>query len=248
MEDWIIKPRVLITRARDDAGQVFAAFKDRLEPVYYPVFTITPDWDKDKLDGFIADLDKYNWIFFTSKNSVRILLEILKERNVKISERTRIAAVGHKTAELVESYGLKISLVPHHENAVGLLAAFQSCGCHRGPQYIALPQGDAAPPTLKNGLTRYANRVKCIILYKTEPTDPGELHAVDMKNIDYFIFTSPLSVRFFKDIHNNIADSVWIAAIGEPTAEALKEHFREPDFIPEKADLNEIVEKIKERL
>jgi uroporphyrinogen-III synthase len=242
------KPKILITRSEKDAEQLFGQYADIIEPVYYPVFDIIPAYDQGELEEFLKEMDNFHWIFFTSKNSVRILLDIMKERNITINQRTRIGTVGHKTAEMVKTYGFSVSLVPYHEDAVGLLAAFQSCGCHKGPQYIGLPQGEAATPALKNGLVRYGNKVRHLILYKTVPTENDTLPAIHIEELKGLIFTSPLSVKFFKDIHETIPESTWLAVIGQPTREALIEHYREPDFVPERADLGEIVNKFKENI
>ncbi|MBN2225811.1 MAG: uroporphyrinogen-III synthase [candidate division Zixibacteria bacterium] len=242
-----MKTKVLITRTKAEGESFFAGHLDIIEPVYYPVFEIVPQYDSRQIHDILSRLELYHWIVFTSKNTVRILMDILREYNMTIPAATKIAAVGRKTAEAVRQSGYAVAFVPTREDGQGLLAELPAAMTKTDTE-VLLPQGEAAPSLLREGLTDLGLTVTHCTLYATCPTDPNTLPEIDIAAIAWYLFTSPLSVRFFKELGHNLPDHCRIAAIGEPTAEALKTHFRAPDYVPPKADGYDIINKIRESL
>lgn len=241
------KVNVLITRSREEAESLFAELFGKLEPVYYPDFTIIPNYDSAQLRDVLHRLNDFDWIIFTSKNSVRIFDKIIEDNSLTIESKTRIAAVGKKTAEYLEFLEWKVAFYPMEESSLGLLKELPQIidGDHKK---ILLPLGLEAPEVLQNGLKALGHSVQRINIYRTTPAAKETLPTLDSLSIDYYIFTAPLTVKFFKDLGNRLPRDSWVAAIGKPTAEALREHFRAPDYIPRKADLSEIIVKILERI
>jgi uroporphyrinogen-III synthase len=158
-----------------------------------------------------------------------------------------VAAVGRKTCELLESHGVRVAFVPEREDSVGLVEGLSST-LGNSHASILLPQGEEAPDTIEHGLGTPGHKVTRINIYRTVPTSAAELPDIGIDDIGFFIFTSPLSVSYFKALGHKLPEKAWVAAIGQPTAKALISDFRAPDFVPGKADLKAIVEKIKERL
>lgn len=239
--------KVLITRSREEAASFFLNFSDKITPVYYPDFAIVPEYDSVQTRSILDRLSEFDWIIFTSKNSVRIFNKILEDNSLAIDNRTRVAAVGKKTAEYLEFLDWKVAFYPMEESSLGLLKELPQIidGDHKK---ILLPLGLEAPDVLQNGLKALGHSVQRINIYRTTPAAKETLPTVDSLSIDYYIFTAPLTVKFFKELGNRLPRDSWVAAIGKPTAEALREHFRAPDYIPRKADLSEIIVKILERI
>ncbi|UCD17828.1 MAG: hydroxymethylbilane synthase [Candidatus Zixiibacteriota bacterium] len=237
--------KVLITRAREDGEAYFKPHAGALEPVYYPVFEIVPNYSNTELDSVLSHISSYDWLLFTSRNSARILLDILKAKRVQLSASTRIGAVGKKTAELLESHGYPVSFVPRQEDSAGLLAEMSKL-IDSKDQSVLLPQGEAAPNILRDGMIKLGLKVTHITLYKIRRTDAANLPTINSAEISCYIFTSPLSVKFFKELGHLLPETAWVAAIGQPTARALRDHYRAPDYIPQTADLHDIVNKIRE--
>jgi hydroxymethylbilane synthase len=238
--------KVLITRAREDAAEFFKGRLGQLEPIYYPVFQIVPKFDKTRIGRVAANIDKYDWIVFTSKNAVKIFLDILADRKIEIAPRTRIAAVGQRTARLLKIRGVAVAFVPARESGEGLLDELPS-HMKKGER-VLLPQGEEAPMTLYDGLAAKGLKAERLELYKTVPTPPDNLPPIDCIEIGAFIFTSPLSVKFFKELGHDIPERAWVTTLGSPTAAALTEYYRRPDYIPGKADLHDITDKILEMI
>jgi len=238
--------KVLITRAKDEAAEFFKGRLGQVEPIYYPVFRIVPKYDKSRVGHIAAGLNKYDWIIFTSKNAVQIFLDILADRRVEISSRTKIAAVGQRTARLLKARDLEVRFVPTKESAEGLLNELPSL--MKKGERVLLPQGEEAPITLHDGLAAKGLKVERLELYKTVAAPAEALPAINCSEIGAFIFTSPLSVKYFNELGHEIPSKAWVATLGNPTATALGEYYRKPDYIPGKADLYDITDKILEMI
>jgi hydroxymethylbilane synthase len=241
------KKKVLITRSENEAAHLFENLSGKIEPIYYPVFSIAPFHDKSADDLAVSRLNDFDWLIFTSKNSVRIFFDILRENGATLPSNMKIAAVGRKTSELLNAFGAREVFVPEREDSTGLIAELpRKFGGSKVS--ILLPQGEEAPTTLEDGLDALGHQVIRLNIYRTMPTDPAKLPDINIDSIDFFIFTSPLSVTYFRDLGHKIPAESWVAAIGWPTAEALAGLFRAPDFVPEKADLGAIIKHISECL
>lgn len=241
------RAKILITRSREEAESLFLNFSDKLTPVYYPDFAIVPEYDSAQTRSILERLTDFDWIIFTSKNSARIFDKIIEDNSLTIDSRTKVAAVGRKTAEYLEFLEWKVAFYPMEESSLGLLKELPQIidGDHKS---ILLPLGIEAPEVLQNGLKALGHNVQRLNIYRTMPADKNSLPSLENLAIEYYIFTAPLTVQFFKELGNRIPRDAWVAAIGNPTAEALREHFRAPDYIPPKADLSEIIAQILERI
>jgi hydroxymethylbilane synthase len=241
------KKKVLITRSEEDSSRLFEDSSIDIEVVFFPVFTITPSYDASEVERVLSGLDNFDWVIFASKNSVRIFFDRLRERGTMLPPILKIAAVGQKTKESLESHGIAVAFVPEIEDSSGLVDELPRV-MGDSPKSILLPQGEEAPDTIENGLRALGHSVVRLDIYSTHPTEAANLPDIDVADIDFFIFTSPLSVSYFKDLGYDLPSGPWLSAIGQPTSEALARQFRKPDFVPAKADLKTIVDKIEERI
>lgn len=68
--------RILVTRAAHQAGKLSNGLRALgAEPVEVPVLEIRPPLSFEPLDRALRQLDKYDWLIFTSANTVRALVE-----------------------------------------------------------------------------------------------------------------------------------------------------------------------------
>jgi uroporphyrinogen-III synthase len=112
--------RVLVTRAAHQAGQLSQALSALgAEPVEVPVLEIRPPQSFDSLDRALRRLGSYDWLIFTSANTVRALVE-------------RSAALGISPGAEINTPALK-------ERGLGT----HSAGRPRGQR---LPGGNGASP------------------------------------------------------------------------------------------------------
>lgn len=242
-----MKKKVLVTRTVEEGSPYFDRLSNGAEIIYYPVYQVIRNYDGPIISNMAVSLPRYDWIVFTSKNAVKIFSDILKRRDIQVNPNTKIAAVGGKTADFLRKNGYSVTLCPRQEDSSGL---YDELSIQLGGQSvnILLPQGVEALDTLEKNLMGDGHWVTRVNIYKTVPTVESELPAIASKDIDFFVFTSPLSVVYFKELGHTIPRKSWVASIGRPTAGALAENFRMPDYIPDRADLHDIARKIREHL
>jgi uroporphyrinogen-III synthase len=103
--------RVLVTRARPDAGRLVSLLEARgLEVVVCPLIRIEP------LDGPPIDTSAYDWVVVTSRNGARELASRWT------GELRRVAAIGPGTADELRLHAIEPVLVPLVSTQEGLLA------------------------------------------------------------------------------------------------------------------------------
>jgi len=107
--------RIVVTRAREQAGDLAQALAALgADVVTAPTIRIEPLADLAPLRAAVADLTRYQWIVFTSQNTVRVVCDRLPEWGVSPQALTRIpvAAIGPATAEALAQRGVTATLVP----------------------------------------------------------------------------------------------------------------------------------------
>jgi uroporphyrinogen-III synthase len=92
--------RVLVTRAAHQAGKLSQALRTLgVEPVEVPVLAIRPPADFAPLDLALHSLDSYDWLIFTSANTVRALTDRAAVLAISLgsveSERQQTVLRGH---------------------------------------------------------------------------------------------------------------------------------------------------------
>src|SRR5688572_1745627 len=89
--------RIVITRARAQARRLAQAIEERGgEVIEFPTIEIQPARDLTALDDAIKNLSRYDWLIFTSTNSVGIFLERMLHLAVDTQslEKVQTAAIG----------------------------------------------------------------------------------------------------------------------------------------------------------
>jgi uroporphyrinogen III methyltransferase/synthase len=116
--------RILVTRKH--SGEFELLEELGAEIIEFPTIEIVPPMTWDELDKSIDKIETYNWLIFTSANSIKFFFKRFFERDKDIRELKgiKICAVGSKTALEVKKYGMKVDLVPEEFNAEGLVEAF----------------------------------------------------------------------------------------------------------------------------
>ncbi len=185
-------------------------------------------------DVGLKDDKKYpfDWIIFTSKNTVRFFFAQLKTNGLDIEKirHCKICAVGPQTAELVESYGVNVHLVPQQYTAEGIVEEFdkQSTKSLR----FLYPRGDKARNVINQSLSARGNVVYSPILYRTLPPDElpePALNALSQRMVHCAIFTAPSMVEHLAQIlgkaeFSRLLKGVVIASIGPITSQACLQY------------------------
>ena len=218
--------RVLITRA----GTQSAAFSRALlargaEPILAPAIAIEAIEDTRAVDDAIADLSKYAWVAFTSRNGIDAFFARLAAQGADARRigSTKVAAIGDRTAECLRSNGVIADLVPpafEGEEIARALVARAAPG-----ERVLLFRAQEARDVLPRMLEDAGLRVDDVAAYRTVvPKDKD--FAQKVGRADVLTFTSASTVRGFVQLLGEgatparAASGKCVACIGPITANA----------------------------
>lgn len=188
---------------------------------------------------------KYDWIFFTSKNSVR---HFLGGADRGFFKDKKIAAIGLATSkEIEETIGVKCDFIPPNYNSVSFCKYFASK--YRDHKLnILFPSSNLVDDYLKNKFLRLGHDIDKIVVYKTiKPKHSDYRLKLLKRNIkgSLIIFSSPSSLSNFIDTCGlKLLKYPYIVAMGIKTEKALN-RLGFKSFIRTKSDFESIILKIR---
>ena len=263
---------IAITRSKDDSQEfITLAQRDGAIPISLPTIQLVSKGQKI-VDEFLESVSQYDpdYSVFMSSKAVRLLFDTAiasatttttttttPPQNSKLDTlklaiaNTIVVAVGPKTKEALQSYGIHVSFTPNQVySSVGigeLFTTFNAVG-----KKVLIPRSGASTPFLKQLLNKIGLDVQEIHLYDVCAFDerPTSINTTttnvttttttqwnqfrelfSQNNIDGLIFTSVSSVKGFFEImekdysRNQLVDrlqKMCIVSIGPFTAEQLK--------------------------
>jgi uroporphyrinogen-III synthase len=215
--------RVLITRSREQAGDFAEALRAiGADPVFFPTIAIQPVDDTTTLDQALSQLDRYNWLVFTSANAVDSVIERLQNLGIdRLPKGLMVATIGPKTATRLESCGITPNFIPKQYIAEAILPGLGDLTNCR----VFLPMADIAHDTLPNAIKSAGGIPHVITAYHTVLADPdGDGITALQAGVDVITFTSGSTVcNFFTLAQNagldplNLPSNPIIACIGPKT-------------------------------
>jgi uroporphyrinogen III methyltransferase/synthase len=226
--------RVLVTRAVRQAGSLAALLRDEgAQPILAPTIRIAPPTDPGPLRDAVTHLDCYDWILFTSSNTVDTLFASIREADldVRALAGTKVCAIGTKTRDALRLRGVHADLVPEDARAEGVIAALSPLLHDR--TRILLPRAEVAREVLPDSLRNAGAEVDVVPAYRNLPPEGHELGRirglVDPAESDVVLFTSSSTVQnLFDALGANAAnrldelDLFSIGPITTRTAERLE--------------------------
>ncbi len=164
-------PRVLVTRAAEQAAPTALALVDRgLAPCIVPAIAVVFEPD-DRLDAAlhgIADGVGADWVVLTSANAVVALMTAAGRLGLDPAAARdggpRWAAIGRATAAAMREAGIVPEFQPGHADARSLAAELP---IEPGAR-VLLPRGNLADPSLPDALERRGALVDNVVAYRTE--------------------------------------------------------------------------------
>ncbi|MGD8405851.1 MAG: uroporphyrinogen-III synthase [Anaerolineales bacterium] len=234
--------KVLITRPRNQADSFANALANAgFDPIFFPVIEIRLFEENVALDRAIKKISCYDWIVFTSVNGVDAFFSRLEsatesqshgEFNYSLCLRdsvanTKVAAIGPKTAQSLETRGVTPDFVPDEYVAEAILPGL---GDLRG-RWVLLPRAEIARKALPEAILQAGGVAHEIAVYQTLPAEPDLEGLTALKSgVDAVTFTSPSTVENFVEIVRReglnplqLPRNPLIACIGPITQKAAQE-------------------------
>jgi uroporphyrinogen III methyltransferase/synthase len=230
--------RILVTRARHQAGALSRLLYEKgARPVELPLIDIQPAPDKKELDHAIQELDRYQWLAFTSVNGVAEFFKRL--HGLKLDTRAlkglKIGAIGPATAQALETRGIVPDYLPEVYTSQGFVIGLKAHGIP-GERFL-LPRADIADKELTRGLRELGAEVREVTVYRTVPATGALAQAREVLvsgRIDVITFTSSSTVSNLMAVLRDerpLPDNIKIACIGPKTAGTAKESGLKVDII-----------------
>lgn len=247
--------RIVVTRPREQAGELV----DMLESlgasvIEAPTIRVMPPEDFGALDEAVAAVGTFDWIVFTSPNSVDAFFGRLMRGpgDARALSGVRVCAIGPVTAERLTRRGIRPDVVPDEYRAEAVLEMMKQSGRLRDSR-VLLPRSDIARELLADELRRLGAVVTEVVAYRTVPVDnerEGEPDVYRMlleKAIDAVTFTSASTVRNFVRMYGSdqaadLLRSTTVASIGPVTAEAAEQLGITTDIMPDEYTIPALVQ------
>ena len=245
---------IVLTRSQDQQTESRLLFESQGAKVLdLPSLVVCPPEDWSRLDEALAELDSFHWIIFSSANGVNAVDQRLKLMGSSLYKRPKtlkIAAVGRKTAKLLESINVVPEFVPPTFVADSLIKHFPSSVY--GLKILLPRVQTGGRSVLSEYLFQEGARVVEVSAYETKcPKEvPREtINAFKDKTVDAIVFTSSKTVAHtFQLLKNYFGDSlkdyllkVKIVSIGPQTSISCKKYFNRIDQEASPHDLDGLV-------
>ncbi|MDX9714125.1 MAG: uroporphyrinogen-III synthase [Dissulfurispiraceae bacterium] len=246
---------VLITREYSDE---FDRLKDLGAEIFeFSTTEIQPPENYDDIDAAIESVTEYDWIVVTSKNAVAHFMNRFLSTGHSISEMQNIkfCAVGSKTAEALNAFGLNVDLIPDEYNAEGIVRSFIGNADPDSEPLkgikILLPKPDNARDVFPSAVRRAGGHIDTPVIYHSVKTKKSSRELQDFfreGKISIAVFTSGAAFRNFLEFMGKDASAllhdVIIAAIGPVTAQAVEKAGFKVSVMPQESTIKAMTDEI----
>jgi uroporphyrinogen-III synthase len=239
---------VVITRSKNQILDISEMITQLgMNPVEFPCIEIDSSSYKDSLYVELTNLNTYDWILFTSRNTIQVLNEIILENQMDIDwKKIKVGAVGPETKKmLINIFDVEHVFTPKIFN----VKSFTDELPIMPEEKILIPQSKIADSSIVNNLQEKDILVKKIIAYDLKVGTEGENVPKMLKEntVDAVIFTSGSTVtNFVKRTYPEDSKNTPVFCMGETAYnEALKEGFNFV-FKPDKSTLIDTVNLLRD--
>lgn len=243
--------RVIVTRARSQASRLVAQLEDLgAEVLEFPTIEIVPVEDPRPLDEALKNIDKYDWLMFTSSNAVRGLAARMDALGIdsRSLAHLKFGVNGPSTARALGEIGIKPDAIPNEYLASAMIDLLNEREIT--PRNVLFPRSSIGRETLANGLRDMGANVDEIVAYSTQsPANTGEhIRAAYEQGVDYTTFTSSSTARNMVELLGGSPDLINTSRtvmIGPITADTVKELDINIDLMSPEQSIAGIIEAIK---
>ena len=245
---------MVVTRAANQQGEARSLLEaEGARVLDLPALVIGPPDDWGPLDDALDELEDFHWLVFSSANGVQAVEQRLQRRGSCLARRPdslKIAAVGRKTAALLDGLGAPADFVPPRFVADSLIENFPVSGF--GLRML-LPRVQSGGRTLLADVFAEAGvRVVEVAAYESrcpETMPEPTAAAIAAADVDVICFSSgktashsaQLLLQRFGERWSERIQSVKLVSIGPQTSQSCYENFGRVDAEADPHDLNGLV-------
>ena len=192
-----VVPKFKIAILRDDEGS--SELKELLNYSGFDALNISVIEIVDPLDGGaglqvgVDSIDTFDWVIFTSANSVRRFTANL--RDARSFKNVKVGAIGPSTSKALKSFGIEPDFIPNSRSGEGFIEEFGE-GSITQVERVLIPRSSKAADTIPKGLVKLGYEVVCVDAYglKERSLSVPELDTIVRSNLVIAASPSQLDV------------------------------------------------------
>jgi uroporphyrinogen III methyltransferase/synthase len=219
--------------------------------IAFPTIRIDAVKDLSLIEEKLKSISQYNYIIFTSVNSVEYFVKSMKSLNLELPLLPKVVAVGEKTKSYCVEAGIRVDSVPSEYSGTGVIKMLQSEIGENSKIFI--PASNMSRNELPDGLRKLGAIVDVVTLYINSAISVNEhkeeIDSLFKKKPDAFLFTSPSSFKSFLKIlkpaneKDYFSDTI-IASIGNSTKEEIQSFGLTSQVVPRVSTLEFTVKEL----
>jgi len=189
------RPRVIVTRASEQADELMSALRDEgLDAVPVPTIAVEFAPPRGDLDAAAGLLHTYGWVVLTSANGARAILKAA-ERILTELGAPSWAAIGPATRRVLEHEGIEVDFQPSQSSAIAMAAELPVGAGDR----VLVIDGDLADDELAVALRARGAEVDDVVAYRTREAPESSRRLLRQATAEgapaAVVFTSGSTVR-----------------------------------------------------
>ena len=248
--NWLQNKTILITRSRKQSTEEIKTLESYGARVLdFSTIKISQVKDSTQIDNTITQLSVYDFIIFSSVNSIKYFNKRLIAQSAGIPANITIICVGTQTEEYAESKNINVNFVPKEYSAKGILDELSKSDIKN--KHFLIPSSTIARKELSESLINAGAKVDLVPVYENLLPEIEEvkdqLIKLKIQKMDAFIFSSPSSFRNLlalakiEDAVRYFNDSV-VTAIGPTTKSEIENHNVKVDLMPDEFTIRACVD------
>lgn len=232
--DWYGKLRllgqcILVTRPLQQArGMVGRLSELGAQAIVSPAIHISPPADWQPVDQAIRQISEFDYLVFSSSNGVHHFFRRLLESNhdARCLAKAKLAAIGPRTAEALESYSLRADLQPETYRAEALAEMFRD---HAAGKRFLLLRASRGREVLADTIRAHGGLVEQVVVYQSvDVAEPNSDVLERWPQVNWVTVTSSAIARSLHQQWGERLREVKLASISPITSQTLRECGLEP--------------------
>jgi uroporphyrinogen III methyltransferase/synthase len=223
--------RILITRPKEQAEPLRAQLAELgAEVILFPTVEIREPASWQPLNEAIQNINRYQWLIFTSVNGVENFFARFQKvrKDIRDLGGIKIAAIGPATEKAIRRFVLGVEIIPDEFKAENLVESLK--GKVMKGSRVLIPRAKIAREVLPEELRKQGAQVDVVEAYETviPKTNRSRLEqTLEERPLDMVVFTSSSTVSNLAEIVapatlRQVLEKTAVAAIGPITAQAVE--------------------------
>ena len=202
------------------------------------------------------EIENFNWIIFTSPNSVNSFLTLFfnYRGDIRLLKNLKIACMGHATVNTLKSYYISPNISANQATIEGFIEVLKKSDILWNLQKVFIPIGKEADEKLLHSIEKWGAQVKSIITYSSKKPENNIQEIIDLiinKDYDLIIFSHSSAfqnfVSFFeKSQWEDLKSTLRTVSISPITTSTMQKYGIKPVIEAHEYSKNGIIQAIED--